>query len=94
MGALKQDDPSPRAAAERETLEEVGLDLSTAEYWGRVDDLTGHMLPVVVSGFVYRLATPVALTLNHEIESGLLGTAADQLRDPDKRTQVPAATSR
>ena len=60
-GRIEADDPSPQAAAERETLEEVGLDLSSAEYWGRVDDLTGHMLPVVVSGFVYRLATPAAL---------------------------------
>ena len=38
-GRIEADDPSPRAAAERETLEEVGLDLSNAEYWGRVDDL-------------------------------------------------------
>ena len=80
-GRIEADDPSPRAAAERETLEEVGLDLSNAEYWGRVDDLTGHMLPVVVSGFVYRLETPAALTLNHEIESAFWA-GADQLRDP------------
>ncbi|MCE2449021.1 MAG: CoA pyrophosphatase [Candidatus Latescibacteria bacterium] len=84
-GRIEADDPSPRAAAERETLEEVGLDLSTAEYWGRVDDLTGYMLPVVVSGFVYRLATPAALTLNHEIESAFWA-GADQFRDPSKRT--------
>ena len=85
-GRIEADDPSPRAAAERETLEEVGLDLSSAEYWGRVDDLTGDMLPVVVSGFVYRLATPAALILNHEIESAFWA-GADPLRDPGKRTQ-------
>ena len=85
-GRIEADDPSPRAAAERETLEEVGLDLSNAEYWGRLDDLTGYMLPVVVSGFVYRLETPAALTLNHEIESAFWA-GADQLRDPGKRTQ-------
>ena len=85
-GRIEADDPSPRAAAERETLEEVGLDLSNAEYWGRLDDLTGYMLPVVVSGFVYRLATPAVLTLNHEIESAFWA-GADQLRDPSKRTQ-------
>ena len=85
-GRIEADDPSLRAAAERETLEEVGLDLSAAEYWGRVDDLTGYMLPVVVSGFVYRLKKPAALTLNHEIESAFW-TGADQLRDPSKRTQ-------
>ena len=85
-GRIEADDPSPRAAAERETLEEVGINLSTAECWGRVDDLTGHMLPVVVSGFVYRLETPAALVLNHEIESAFWA-GADQLRDPGKRTQ-------
>ena len=57
-----------------------------AEYWGRVDDLTGHMLPVVVSGFVYRLATPAALVLSEEIESAFW-VGADPLRDPGKRTQ-------
>ena len=85
-GRIEADDPSPQAAAERETLEEVGLDLSGAEYWGRVDDLTGHMLPVVVSGFVYRLATPAALVLSEEIESAFW-VGADPLRDPGKRTQ-------
>ena len=85
-GRIEADDPSPRAAAERETLEEVGLDLSDAEYWGRVDDLTGHMLPVVVSGFVYRLETPADLVLSQEVESAFWA-GADQLRDPDKRTQ-------
>ena len=85
-GRIEADDPSPQAAAERETLEEVGLDLSGAEYWGRVDDLTGHMLPVVVSGFVYRLATPAALVLSQEVESAFW-VGADPLRDPGNRTQ-------
>ncbi len=85
-GRIEADDPSPRAAAERETLEEVGLDLSEADYWGRVDDRTGHLLPVVVSGFVYRLETPAALTLSQEVESAFW-IGADPLRDPSKQTQ-------
>ena len=85
-GRIEADDPSPQAAAERETLEEVGLDLSSAEYWGRLDDLTGYMLPVVVSGFVYRLATQAALVLSQEVESAFWA-GADQLRDPGKQTQ-------
>ena len=85
-GRIEADDPSPRAAAERETLEEVGLDLSSAEYWGRVDDLTGHMLPVVVSGFVYRLEMPADLTLSEEVESAFW-VGADPLRDSGNRTQ-------
>ncbi len=85
-GRIEADDPSPRAAAERETLEEVGLDLLAAEYWGRLDDLTGQMLPVVVSGFVYRLETPADLVLSQEVEKAFW-VGADQLRDPGNRTQ-------
>ena len=85
-GRIEADDPSPRAAAERETLEEVGLDLSGAEYWGRLDDLSGYMLPVVVSGFVYRLETPADLVLSQEVESAFW-VGAGQLRDPSKQTQ-------
>jgi len=85
-GRLEADDPSPQAAAERETLEEVGLDLSGAEYWGRLDDLTGYMLPVVVSGFVYRLERPADLVLSQEVRTAFW-MGADQLRDPGNRTQ-------
>lgn len=84
-GRIEADDPSPQAAAERETLEEVGLDLSGAEYWGQLDDLTGYMLPVVVSGFVYRLETPAALVLSEEVESAFW-VGAEPLRDPGRQT--------
>jgi len=85
-GRIEASDPSPRTAAERETLEEVGLDLSGAEYWGRLDDLTGYMLPVVVSGFVYRLEKPTTLVLSQEVESAFW-IGAQRLRDPSKQTQ-------
>ncbi len=85
-GRIEADDPSPRAAAERETLEEVGLDLSDAGYWGRLDDLTGYMLPVVVSGFVYCLETPADLVLGQEVGSAFW-VGADQLCDSGKQTQ-------
>lgn len=85
-GRIEADDPSPRAAAERETLEEVGIDLSGAEYWGRLDDLTGYMRPVVVSSFVYCLEMPADLVLSREVGAAFWVGAA-QLRDPGNRTQ-------
>ena len=52
-GRVETVDRGPRATAERETVEEIGLDLRPAEYLGRLDDITGATLPVLVSGFVY-----------------------------------------
>ena len=85
-GRIEASDPSSRAAAERETLEEVGLDLAGADYWGRLDDLTVSMLPVVVSGFVYRLEAPADLVLSQEVGSAFWA-GVEQLRDPGNRTQ-------
>ena len=85
-GRIEAGDLSPQAAAERETLEEVGLDLAGAQYWGRLDDLTGHMLPVVVAAFVYRLPGPVELVPNGEVGT-TFWVAAEQLRDPGNQTQ-------
>ena len=56
-----------RAAAERETLEEVGIDLGEADFLGRVDDVTGRTEAVLVSGFVYGLRSPVEIVPNEEV---------------------------
>lgn len=66
-GRVDSADEPPKAAAERETLEEVGIDLSTADYIGRVDDLTGRTHSVLVSGFVYAFDAPPDLLLNYEV---------------------------
>lgn len=56
-GIVEAYDASARAAAQRETLEEVGIDLSRAEFVGRLDDVQGrhraHQRGIVVSGFVF-----------------------------------------
>ncbi|NKB67392.1 MAG: NUDIX domain-containing protein [Candidatus Latescibacteria bacterium] len=85
-GGIEAADASPQAAAERETREEVGLDLTEAQYWGRLDDLTGHMLPVAVAGFVYCLPGPVVLEPNEEV-GAVFWVAAETLCNPGKRTQ-------
>jgi 8-oxo-dGTP pyrophosphatase MutT (NUDIX family) len=66
-GRLNHGGESPRQAAERETDEELGLDLSKADYLGRLDDLYGATLPVLVSCFVYYLPDQVTLQPNHEV---------------------------
>lgn len=43
----------PRQAAERETCEEIGLDLGVVPCLGRLTDIAGMHLPVRVSCFVY-----------------------------------------
>ena len=60
----------PRQAAEREVMEEIGLDLSSARYLGRLTEVSGMTLPVRVACFVYGVdgcgAAPV---LNEEVYS-------------------------
>jgi len=59
----------PRQAAERETLEEVGLDLSSGFYLGQMPVVRGSHLPVQVSCFVYWMdGLPVDLVLNGEVQ--------------------------
>lgn len=66
-GKIDPEDASARAAAEREALEEIGLDLQQAEFLGQLDDLTGAKLPVSVSAFVYVLDNAPQLQLNNEV---------------------------
>jgi 8-oxo-dGTP pyrophosphatase MutT (NUDIX family) len=41
-GRLEQEDESTQSAAQRETLEEVGIELGEAEYLGQLNDLVGN----------------------------------------------------
>jgi 8-oxo-dGTP pyrophosphatase MutT (NUDIX family) len=84
-GRIEPDDGGARRAAERETLEEIGLDLSRADYLGQLDDIVGAYLPVRVSCFVYVLAAdaPFAAKLNHEVSQAFFFPLADLL-DPTR----------
>ena len=58
----------PHQAAERETGEEIGLDLGTARFLGRLADVAGANLPVRVSCFVYGIqGIDVEPVLNGEV---------------------------
>jgi 8-oxo-dGTP pyrophosphatase MutT (NUDIX family) len=66
-GKVESRDGSARQAAVRETREEIGLALEWGRPLGRLSDITGAHLPVLVSCFVYGLNIPPVITLNDEI---------------------------
>ena len=68
-GGIEVTDPSPRAAAERETWEEIGLQLDESNYLGQSASLMGAYLSVHVSCFVYQVAVDAEFKLNGEVVS-------------------------
>ena len=66
-GRVSPGDRSARQTAERETREELALDLGGCDYLGRLDDLYGLTLPILVSCFVYAARHKPPVTANHEI---------------------------
>jgi 8-oxo-dGTP pyrophosphatase MutT (NUDIX family) len=66
-GRVDSAEEKPRAAAERETLEEVGIDLGAADYIGRLDDLSGRTVAVLVSAFVYETHGRPEIEMSHEV---------------------------
>lgn len=66
-GRIDAIDDSPRATAERETLEEVGLCLQSENYLGRSDDLAGAYLSIHISCFVYHVSSKFPFQPNAEV---------------------------
>ena len=68
-GRMEPGDADERAAAERETAEEVGLDLAAARFLGRLDDMSASLLPITVAAFVYAVESAAlpALSLSDEV---------------------------
>lgn len=85
-GRLNQEHESPQQAAERETLEELSLDLRQARYLGRLSDLYGATMPVLVSCFVYQLLKPAGLQPNHEVAETFWLPLA-RLLEPERQQQ-------
>lgn len=66
-GRIDPGDADGRAAAERETLEEVALDLSGARPLGRISDVLGHAESICVSAYVYGIEGDPPLRPNYEV---------------------------
>lgn len=54
-GKVEPEDSGPRQTAERETMEELGLELSSVDFLGQLNDIVPGGLSIVVSCFVYVL---------------------------------------
>jgi 8-oxo-dGTP pyrophosphatase MutT (NUDIX family) len=88
-GRLEGGDADERAAAERETREEVDLDLTPARCLGRLDDRPARVQPLTVSAFVYALELspdPPALRFSDEVTDAFWTPLADLL-DPTRHCQ-------
>jgi 8-oxo-dGTP pyrophosphatase MutT (NUDIX family) len=68
-GKVESDDADSQGAAERETMEELGIDLSQTIYLGRLSDFDGAHMPVLLSCFVYAVIDEQPeLTINEEVK--------------------------
>ena len=86
-------DPSLQHAAERETWEEVGIDLNrSGRLLGRLDDVAavagGRRLGLVIAPFVYALEETAALALNGEVQEALW-VPLRFLAGPEHRSTYP-----
>ena len=66
-GTIEPEDANLQQTAERETQEELGIDLSHTQYVGQLDDVTGASLPIQVSAYVYATNHKPILCPNSEV---------------------------
>lgn len=86
-GRVDTGDGSPRMTAERESLEELSLDLRQGEYLGRLDDIVGAHLPVQVACFVFAVTNPPQFCLNREVARAFWLPLADLL-EPNRHREI------
>lgn len=86
-GKHDEGDRDLRATAQRETREEIGLDLANADYLGQLDDLHTNISAFVVSGFAYAVPTPPTLHLSEEVED-CFWVPLSHLTQPERPTHL------
>jgi len=102
-GKIDPQDESARHAAERETLEEVGVALTDSDYVGRLDDIYGlkvnNRFSVHVSCFIYKPQGELELRGNYEVADMVWvsmkflnepGNALDYYHPHDESVRMPA----
>lgn len=96
-GRMEPVDVDSRAAAERETLEEVGISLHDAEYLGVLTDLQGSprfkQNRLVVTAHVYHSTFSGALTLDALEVASAMWTPFSVLTDPKKHVGYTSSTT-
>jgi 8-oxo-dGTP pyrophosphatase MutT (NUDIX family) len=92
-GRVEGGDADSRAAAERETREEVGLDLNeVGTLFGRLSDVAavgrGRPLSLVVEPYVYAIGDRPELNPNHEV-AAVVWVPLSFLLDRSNRSTIP-----
>jgi len=95
-GRMQAEDATPRATAERETLEETGIDLlHHGRFQTRLSDLVtrhhSHWRPMVVTPYVYEWRGPKAVSPNHEVEQAVW-VPVEYLAAPKNQDSLPWRT--
>jgi len=83
-GRIDPEDANGRAAAERETLEELSLDLTHGRPIGRISDVLGHAESIRVSAYVYAVEGDPELVPNYEIREAFW-SPLDHSNDPERQ---------
>lgn len=99
-GHLDPEDADLRAAAERETLEEIGLDLSSAQYLGALDHQRaqprGRTIDMLIAPHVFAIDGDPPCTPNHEVKevvwASLDELASNQRHDTETRPMAGRPT--
>jgi len=82
-----------RQAAERETMEEIGVMLASERYLGRLSDIVGANLPVRVSCFAYAaVSTAIHPVVNHEVRDVFWVRLSD-IRNPERHQRATVGFS-
>jgi 8-oxo-dGTP pyrophosphatase MutT (NUDIX family) len=87
-GRAENCDTSPRHTAERETCEELGLDLATAHYVGRLNDISPGSLKIVVSCFVYVVTQHPLLSPDDREVADAFWVPVREFNNPARRAHV------
>ncbi len=85
-GGILPADVDARRAAERETWEEVGVELTAANFVGNLGSLRGRPRGILVSGFVYAFAEAPPLACSAEVQSAFWFSVAE-LWSPVRRVE-------
>jgi 8-oxo-dGTP pyrophosphatase MutT (NUDIX family) len=87
-GRTETIDTSPQHTAERETREEIGLDLSTTQFLGRLDDIAPGGLKIVISCFVYAVNDHPVLRPDKSEIADAFWIPARELKNPARISSV------
>jgi len=85
-GMMEPDDAGLPETAERETREEIGLDLAESEPLGRLGDVITANQGVVVAGFAYAVESPDRFVLSEEVAQAFW-VPLDDLQDPGRQVE-------